>query len=327
MAIKSYFFDAVANPDGTWDRTYSAEDFSNYLNLLVGSGVFPNPSTNLQVTASTGLDLIVKSGSGWINGRKVESTTDVVLTLDNADVLNDRIDRVIFYIDYEARAFGIGIKKGTAAANPEPPALTRTSSLIEYCLADVAVAANTQTITDANITDMRADSTVCGWVAGLIQQVDTSTLFNQWQTAYENYYAQINQELNEFMQTLTETLRVNTYLTSFRVDTTLDSSSTQTVESGKYIYPIIFNPTNYVRDITDVIKVYINGLLGIPNVDYNVNSSSSTLIVSIIFAEELTAEQDITIEVLKTEIGIAAMVDSNGNQIVTSNDDNIIMGG
>lgn len=325
MAIKSYFFDAVANPDGTWDRTYSAGDFSNYLNLLVGSGVFPNPSTNLQVRASSGLDIIVDAGSGWIDGRKMENTTDLVLTVDNPDVLLPRIDRVVFYLDYDEREFGIRVDKGTAAATPEAPALVRNTSIQEYCLATIAVSANAASITQADITDTRADSTVCGWVAGLIQQVDTSTLFLQWQAAYESYYNQINTELNEFMQTLTETLRVNTYLTSFRVDTTIDSTTTHVVENLKWKYAVSFNPQNYVYDSTDVLHVYINGLLAIPNSNYEGRLDRNSVII--IFDEQLTAEQDITIEVLKTNIGISAMIDSNGNTIVTNNGDNINVGG
>ena len=43
---------------------------------------------------------------------------------------------------------------------------------------------NTSTITQAMITDFRT-SALCGYVTGLIKQVDTSTLFAQWQAAYE----------------------------------------------------------------------------------------------------------------------------------------------
>ena len=56
MAIKGYFFNAVES-GGTYDRVYNAEDVTSYLDLIVGSGVFPNPSTNLQVRASTGMNV------------------------------------------------------------------------------------------------------------------------------------------------------------------------------------------------------------------------------------------------------------------------------
>ena len=65
MAVNSYFFNAVLN-DGVYDRIYNAEDVTSYLANIVGNGVFPNPSTQLQVRAGTGMQVIVGAGSGWI---------------------------------------------------------------------------------------------------------------------------------------------------------------------------------------------------------------------------------------------------------------------
>ena len=244
--INSYFFNALPNPDGTWDREYNAENMSDYLNLLVGSGVFPNPSNNLQVMASSGFNLVVKAGSAWINGKKMENTTDYSITLDGSDVLLNRIDRVIFYLDMQAREMGIDVIKGTPATNPVAPDLTSTATRQEYCLATVAINKQVSAISQADITDTRADSDVCGWVAGLIQQVDTSTLFNQWQTAYSNYYAAVQQQLNDFMETLTQTLRVNTYLTQFTKYVTVTSSDSK-------IIPL--DMQYYTYESTDIIDV------------------------------------------------------------------------
>lgn len=325
--INSYFFNALPNADGSWDREYNAENFSDYLNLIVGSGVFPNPSTNLQVMASSGFNLVVKAGSAWINGKKMENTTDYSITLDGSDVLLNRIDRVIFYLDMQAREMGIDVLKGTPATNPVAPDLTRIATRQEYCLATVAVNRQVSAISQADITDTRADSDVCGWVAGLIQQVDTSTLFNQWQAAYSAYYADVQQQLNDFVSTLTDTLRVNTYLTSFRKDTVLNEDSTYTVASGKYLYNVLCDMQYYTYELNDVINVYINGLLAIKDTDYTLNMAASGSSIDIIFAQQLTADNDVTIEILKTRIGIGALLDSNGNTIVTNNGDDIIIGG
>ena len=102
MAIEGMFFDAIES-GGTYDREYSSGDFSRYLELIVGNGVFPNPSTQLQVRADSGLNIIVGQGQGWIDGHKLLNTADLPMTLDPADALLNRIDRVIFYCDYTAR--------------------------------------------------------------------------------------------------------------------------------------------------------------------------------------------------------------------------------
>lgn len=315
--INSYFFNALPNPDGTWDREYNAENMSDYLNLLVGSGVFPNPSNNLQVMASSGFNLVVKAGSAWINGKKMENTTDYSITLDGSDVLLNRIDRVIFYLDTQAREMGIDVIKGTPATNPVAPDLTRTATRQEYCLATVAINKQISAISQADITDTRADSDVCGWVAGLIQQVDTSTLFNQWQAAYQAYYAAVQQQLNDFMETLQTTLRVNTYLVNY------DKYLTVTQSDSKII-PL--NMQNYTYEPTDVITVYLNGLAAAPDVDWLLDTRQTPPEIHVNLVGSSNTTDEIYIRVLKTKIGIAQMVDSQGNAIVTNQGDNITMG-
>ena len=315
--INSYFFNALPNPDGTWDREYNAENMSDYLNLLVGSGVFPNPSTNLQVMASSGFNLVVKAGSAWINGKKMENTTDYSITLDGSDVLLNRIDRVIFYLDTQAREMGIDVIKGTPATNPVAPDLTRTATRQEYCLATVAINKQVSAISQADITDTRADSDVCGWVAGLIQQVDTSTLFNQWQTAYSNYYAAVQQQLNDFMETLQTTLRVNTYLTQYTKYVTLTSSSSKI---------IALDMQNYTYEGSDIIEVYLNGLMGVPVNDFLIDTSQSPPEIHVNLVGSSNTTDEVYIRVLKTRIGIEQMVDNQGNAIVTNNGDNITTG-
>lgn len=315
--INSYFFNALPNADGSWDREYNAEHFSDYLNLIVGSGVFPNPSTNLQVMASSGFNLVVKAGSAWINGKKMENTTDYSITLDGSDVLLNRIDRVIFYLDMQAREMGIDILKGTPATNPVAPDLTRTATKQEYCLATVAVNRQVSAISQADITDTRADSDVCGWVAGLIQQVDTSTLFNQWQAAYSAYYAAVQQQLNDFMETLQTTLRVNTYLVNY------DKYLTVTQSDSKII-PL--DMQNYTYEPTDVITVYLNGLAAAPDVDWLLDTRQTPPELHVNLVGSSNTTDEIYIRVLKTKIGIAQMVDSQGNAIVTNQGDNITMG-
>lgn len=70
MAISGYFFNALKVND-TYDRIYNAEDVTSYLDKIVGNGVFPNPSSQLQVTAGSGMSITVNAGQGWIDGHKI----------------------------------------------------------------------------------------------------------------------------------------------------------------------------------------------------------------------------------------------------------------
>lgn len=196
MAIQSYFFNAVLN-DGVYDRTYNAEDVTSYLDLLVGNGVFPNPSTMLQVRASSGMNVIVGAGAGWINGHKLINTSDLTLTLDASDVLLNRIDLIIFYVDFNLREMGISIKKGTLASTPSAPTLQRDSSRYEMCLAQIQVNKQVEAITTTMITDTRGNSNLCGYVQGLVQQADTTTLFESWQNGFETWFEAVQSQFEE----------------------------------------------------------------------------------------------------------------------------------
>lgn len=192
MAIESYFFNSVNS-----DRVYNSEDFCSYLQQIIGNGVFPNPSTSLQVRASTGMTVIVGAGQGWINGHKMVSNADYNLTVATASASNPRIDTVVFYLDLSNRTMGLRIKSGTAAANPTAPALTRSASVYELGLANIYVSKGVTAITASVISDTRMDSNRCGIVQGLIQQVSTTTLWQQQQAEFEEWLDSINDQYVE----------------------------------------------------------------------------------------------------------------------------------
>ena len=56
----------------------------------------------------------------------------------------------------------------------------------ELGIANVYVAKGASTISQSNITDLRLNSNECGIVRGTVEEIDTTTLFNQ----YQNWIAQ-----------------------------------------------------------------------------------------------------------------------------------------
>lgn len=189
MAITSGFFNSENG-----DRKYNAAQIGRYLQYIVGNGVFPYVSTSLQVLANDGMTVEVQPGRAMMDYHYMDNDAPITLTLA-AGGSQDRIDAIVMYVDMTERACGIIIKEGTPAAAPVAPAMTRTDVRKEYMLAKVRVTKLSSSLTQSSITDTRADSTVCGWVTGLIKQVDTATLFLQWQTAYEEEYARTQEYL------------------------------------------------------------------------------------------------------------------------------------
>lgn len=253
MAVTYGFFDSING-----DRTYNADQISDYFLKLISNGVFATPSNAMQVQAATGLSVNVSAGWGFIQCKWVNNDNNYNVQLDAADSTFARIDRIVLKLDrsHEHRYITIEAKTGTPAATPEPPELTRSGDVYELSLAQVAVAAGATTITQAEITDERADTSVCGYVTGLIDQIDTTNLFAQFTNAFNTWFYDIKTEV----RSTTIVIRLH--------------STYETTDVDETTIPIQI--ANY-NETLDILYVYINGLKLIPGVDYTIDGTNIEL--------------------------------------------------
>lgn len=175
MALEqARFFDSVDD-----DREYSADEHAEFFRAHFTNGVI-ELGTNLQVTPDTGLSVKVGYGAAVLEGYGYWLKTDAggakTLALVAAETL-PRIDRVVVQLDksVENRTAKLAVKKGTAAASPSAPGLTRSGNIYEISLARIAVAANATNIVAGNITDERSSTSACG----IVQPRYTSDKLNQ----------------------------------------------------------------------------------------------------------------------------------------------------
>lgn len=184
----SGFFDATL-VDNTYDRAYAAAQFASYFACFIGNGVFLGQGRDLQVTAATPAAMSVNllAGRAWINGYWYSTDTTIPLSLELSDAVNPRIDSAILRYDISARAITAEVITGTPSASPVAPALVRNADYYDLKLAEIRVNAGAITIAPSMITDTRPDSAVCGWVSGLIDQVDTTAIFEQFQAALNEF--------------------------------------------------------------------------------------------------------------------------------------------
>lgn len=188
MAERYSFFNAEVDTSGNYDRTYLAEDIASYFASFVGNGVYANSADNLKIVPSDAMTIAVKAGKGWINGYYYENDSDLEFLLDNADGAKGRIDSVVLRLDLTNRYLRIFVKKGALATNPVAPTLTRNADVYELQLATISVPAGATAIAEAQITDTRFNSAVCGIVAGVIEQIDTTNLFSQYDDAFNTWF-------------------------------------------------------------------------------------------------------------------------------------------
>lgn len=306
MAVTYGFFNSING-----DRTYNADQMSEYFEGLVSNGVYESVGGALQVLAGSGMTVNVQTGRGIINCKWLSNDSVLTLDITQAHAVLNRYTAVVLRLDIVNRLMTITTKDGDNASNPVKPAMTNNASMVELCLAYIYVGAGVTSISQANIEDMRASSS-CGWVTGLIEQVDTSQLFLQFQTAYENYYTQMTEEFTDWFDTLSSQLNVNTYIQKFYKRTVLQSGVSN-------IIPM--DMSGYTYDSSDIISIYINGLYAAPDVDYLIDTRGS---VPQLHPNASAAGTEILIVVLKSKIGFNTLVGSDGSTLVGSDGSEVI---
>ena len=124
MAVTFGFFNAIKS-GSKYDRTYTAENFCDYLGSLVCNGIQKNYGNNLQVTKSSGLTVQVKSGKAWIDGHYLVNSEGLEIDLTGViEPLSGYYGYAILcvYCDMTNRECGIRAVAGNVLAASETAA-------------------------------------------------------------------------------------------------------------------------------------------------------------------------------------------------------------
>ncbi|WP_429247489.1 hypothetical protein ACQSL2_02640 [Lactococcus lactis subsp. lactis] len=166
--------------DHNGDREYSSDEFAEFFSTLFKPGIVAtaNFGSGLQITESASLGMRVKFGAGEAFssfGRNYVHDKDEEVTVPIASTLQDRTDSVAIQFNKSQReAFFVYKESDTT--------VTRTDSIFELQIAKILVPKNSTQITNANITDMRANESVCGYFSphGKLNAGDITAQFMAW---------------------------------------------------------------------------------------------------------------------------------------------------
>lgn len=182
---KSFPCDAEVTETG-YDKEYVAEDFARYFQAFISSGIFMKEDTNLQVIANGDMTVTLKAGKMIIDGYRYDSTGDIIITIDPADGVLGRIDRISATWCKDEGDIHYTLQKGTPSYKPVAPECRRTEEYKDYVVADIYVAAGVIKIQQQNITDQRLNSDVCG-LAIPFTELNTDAIFTQYQDAVNEF--------------------------------------------------------------------------------------------------------------------------------------------
>lgn len=278
--LKCGFYNAVL-VDGQPDRVYNADEVNKFLEGLVSeNGIYATISTACQVVSGSGMQVIVKEGKGIVNNHWFKVESDITLDIEPADVILNRIDSIIVKHSSTDRKVTLEVKKGVLATNPVAPTLTKNEEVSEICLANILVNKNITSITTNLITDTRPNSEVCGWVAGLIKEIDTTTLYNQYEAAQNEFINEKTNEIEEWQEE--QQTSFDNWFTNVKDDvraTTLYREYQAVYKTSSANEQVITIPSsiNYSYNGLDVLNVLVNGMLLAEGVGYSINSDGSKI--------------------------------------------------
>ena len=174
---------------------YSAEDVATYLCTRT-SGVY-SKETNFAVSITGTRQITVAPGLAWINyddfkGVSVCSREENILTVPEADNTLNRVDRVVLQFDTSENVTAIKLKPGTPAVAAQPPDILQNHNQYELGLCTISVPAGSIAVTAADITDTRADETVCGVMRDGVTGIPTAELQAQVKAMLDSLQAEVD---------------------------------------------------------------------------------------------------------------------------------------
>lgn len=183
------------------DRKYNADSLERWLRKFFTSGVFEG---DLQVLASSGMTVNIQTGYCNLFGKVGLFEVVNSITLDAANSRYPRIDTIVVERNDTDRIIYLKKVNGSySGENPQPtaPIWDETSGIYQLVLAQIYVGAGVSAITQSNITDTRAVSSVCGYITGTVEEVDFSQFVAQFNSYYENF---VDESGNEYTTWKTE---------------------------------------------------------------------------------------------------------------------------
>jgi hypothetical protein len=203
----------------------------------------------MAVTVSDGIGWIADSdanGVVWWNDAEKNNGAKMQLTIDAADGVLNRIDRVI--VEWKTTDYAdlpeIKILKGTPASTPAAPALTNNTTQRQLSLAQILVAAGTTSITASMITDERQNPDVCGLVTDTLS-IDTSVINAQFTELLAQLRAAIEQASGGIIPDNTVTLAKLASDAKYwnelpRTNTSSDATSNYVVSSWGHVFNWVY---------------------------------------------------------------------------------------
>ena len=176
------FFSGFFNSKGL-DRTYTAEDFTEYLSSIICNGILDTYGQNFSLTASAvGLRVILGTGKAWINGHYF--VNDTRHTIDLEEYLDESLPRyvaisILLDTSESVRSVSLEITPGTPAESPSLPSFPQSENKARLLMYAVRLNVGATSLTEHDWYDYREDKNVCGYCKCILGKCKVTEMQSQ----------------------------------------------------------------------------------------------------------------------------------------------------
>ena len=172
------------------DRLYDAVQFSQIFDGVINDGVYMSVLNHLAVRPSeSGMSVYVGGGRAWFNHTWTYNDSDMLLSIEEAEIAAKRIDAIVLKIDTRdsARANSIEVIKGVPSENPVKPTFDDGGGIFYHPLAYVSIDAGITEITVSMIENCIGVDHRTPFVTGIIETIDATELIAQWGAQWDEW--------------------------------------------------------------------------------------------------------------------------------------------
>lgn len=176
--------------NGKYDREFNSADWARVTQKMYDTGVHPVPEDALHVVAVSGrMEVSVSPGFAFVRGHCYTNDAPLHFEINTANANYNRKDIIVIrQSNTDRRTFAL-YRWGEPSGSPQPPELIRNDDEYEIQIAEILVKAGAQEITQADITDTRASSALCGLAVVPLYHVDLESFYQQYNTRKEQEFS------------------------------------------------------------------------------------------------------------------------------------------
>lgn len=200
MAFSCGFF----NSKGL-DRTYTSEDFCNYLGSMICNGIYDNFGDCFSLSAD-GLSVTIGTGKACLDGHYFIS--DTPYTVDLSGYQDSSLPRYVAFsivcdTSENVRDVHIEITAGTPEENPVLPDFTQNAEQSRLILYGIRLNVGATSLTETDWYDYRDDENMCGYVKCILGKCRVTELMSGF-SALTDEVQGLRSEVAELSEVRTE---------------------------------------------------------------------------------------------------------------------------